>query len=156
MSTIRCVVPGRIGHFGPQRGDSGNGEHRTRRWKTGAGIFVRLRDVVINAPGAGAAGGMGAALLGLTQCGITRRRRDCRGNCSEQAVKDADLVIAGEGRLDVKYFAARRRWRRQNWRSGIINRLSRSPVGAARSSRYCINRVSMQRCRFFVSHISLR
>ncbi len=37
---------------------------RTRRWKTGAGIFIRLRDVVINAPRRGAAGGMGAALLG--------------------------------------------------------------------------------------------
>lgn len=56
---------------------------------------------VINAPGAGAAGGMGAALLGMLNArlrpGIEIVIETLR---LEDALRDADLVITGEGRLD--------------------------------------------------------
>ncbi|HEI8867449.1 glycerate kinase [Serratia sp. AKBS12] len=56
---------------------------------------------VLNAPGAGAAGGMGAALLGMLDAqlrpGIEIVIETLR---LEEAIKGADLVITGEGRLD--------------------------------------------------------
>ncbi|CAI1646997.1 Glycerate kinase [Serratia quinivorans] len=56
---------------------------------------------VLNAPGAGAAGGMGAALLGMLNArlrpGIEIVIETLR---LEEALRDADLVITGEGRLD--------------------------------------------------------
>lgn len=56
---------------------------------------------VINTPGAGAAGGMGAALLGMLNArlrpGIEIVIETLR---LEEALCDADLVITGEGRLD--------------------------------------------------------
>jgi len=56
---------------------------------------------IISAPGAGAAGGMGAALLGM----LNAQLRPGIDIVTEtlglaQAVRDADLVITGEGRLD--------------------------------------------------------
>lgn len=56
---------------------------------------------MINAPGAGAAGGMGAALLGLLNAELRAGVEIVVETLQlEQAVKDADLVITGEGRLD--------------------------------------------------------
>lgn len=56
---------------------------------------------VLNAPGAGAAGGMGAALLGMLDAqlrpGIEIVIETLR---LEEAILGADLVITGEGRLD--------------------------------------------------------
>jgi glycerate kinase len=56
---------------------------------------------IVNQPGAGAAGGMGAALLGMLEArlrpGIEIVIETLR---LEEAVRDADLVITGEGRLD--------------------------------------------------------
>ncbi len=56
---------------------------------------------VLNVPGAGAAGGMGAALLGMLNArlrpGIEIVIETLR---LEEALRDADLVITGEGRLD--------------------------------------------------------
>jgi len=56
---------------------------------------------IVNQPGAGAAGGMGAALLGMLDArlrpGIEIVIETLR---LEEAVHDADLVITGEGRLD--------------------------------------------------------
>lgn len=110
---------------------------------------------MINAPGAGAAGGMGAALLGLLNAELRAGVEIVVETLQlEQAVKDADLVITGEGRLDSQSICGK------------------TPIGVARvAKRYhkpvialavgcntiitlCISRVSMRRCRF--CRISLR
>jgi glycerate kinase len=55
----------------------------------------------VNAPGAGAAGGMGSALLGLLNAKLSAGVEIVVETLHlEQAVKNADLVITGEGRLD--------------------------------------------------------
>ncbi|NWA19480.1 glycerate kinase [Serratia liquefaciens] len=56
---------------------------------------------VINAPGAGAAGGMGAALLGMLNAQLRPGIEIVIETLQlEEALRDADLVITGEGRLD--------------------------------------------------------
>ncbi|CAB1211423.1 glycerate kinase [Serratia liquefaciens] len=56
---------------------------------------------VINAPGAGAAGGMGAALLGMLNARLRPGIEIVIETLQlEEALRDADLVITGEGRLD--------------------------------------------------------
>lgn len=56
---------------------------------------------VLEAPGAGAAGGMGAALLGLLNATLRAGVEIVVETLSLEAqLKDADLVITGEGRLD--------------------------------------------------------
>lgn len=65
-------------------------------------IYQATGREVINAPGAGAAGEMGGALLGLLNAEL---RADVEIVVEtlqlqlEQVVKDADLVMTGEGRL---------------------------------------------------------
>lgn len=67
----------------------------------GRHIYQATGREVINAPGAGAAGGMGAALLGLLNAELRAGVEIVVETLQlEQAVKDADLVITGEGRLD--------------------------------------------------------
>nr|WP_105664409.1 glycerate kinase [Cronobacter dublinensis] len=56
---------------------------------------------IISAPGAGAAGGMGAALLGMLNAQLRPGIDIVMQTLGlAQAVRDADLVITGEGRLD--------------------------------------------------------
>lgn len=56
---------------------------------------------IINAPGAGAAGGMGAALLGMLNARLRPGIEIVIETLQlEEALRDADLVITGEGRLD--------------------------------------------------------
>lgn len=56
---------------------------------------------VLNAPGAGAAGGMGAALLGMLDARLRPGIEIVIETLQlEEALRDADLVITGEGRLD--------------------------------------------------------
>ena len=56
---------------------------------------------VINVPGAGAAGGMGAALLGMLNARLRPGIEIVIETLQlEEALRDADLVITGEGRLD--------------------------------------------------------
>ncbi|NCH83878.1 glycerate kinase [Cronobacter malonaticus] len=56
---------------------------------------------IISAPGAGAAGGMGAALLGMLNAELRPGIEIVIESLGlAQAVRDADLVITGEGRLD--------------------------------------------------------
>ncbi len=56
---------------------------------------------VINTPGAGAAGGMGAALLGMLNARLRPGIEIVIETLQlEEALRDADLVITGEGRLD--------------------------------------------------------
>lgn len=71
----------------------------------GRHIYQATGREVINAPGA--AGGMGAALLGLLNAELRAGVEIVVETLQlEQAVKDADLVMTGEGRL------ARQAWRR--------------------------------------------
>lgn len=66
----------------------------------GRHIYQATGREVINAPGAGAAGGMGAALLGLLNAELRAGVEIVVETLQlEQAVKDADLVMTGEGRL---------------------------------------------------------
>lgn len=66
-------------------------------------IYQATGREVINAPGAGAAGEMGGALLGLLNAELRADVEDVEIVMEtlqlEQVVKDADLVITGEGRL---------------------------------------------------------
>ncbi|RRA30691.1 glycerate kinase, partial [Cronobacter sakazakii] len=56
---------------------------------------------IISAPGSGAAGGMGAALLGMLNAELRPGIEIVIESLGlAQAVRDADLVITGEGRLD--------------------------------------------------------
>lgn len=56
---------------------------------------------VINMPGAGAAGGMGAALLGMLNARLRPGIEIVIETLGlDEALRDADLVITGEGRLD--------------------------------------------------------
>jgi glycerate kinase len=89
--------------FGPQKGAT---PEMVRQLDDNLARFAELirRDLGItvgDVPGAGAAGGMGAALLAF--CGATLRPgidivMEAVG--LEAAVRDADLVITGEGRID--------------------------------------------------------
>lgn len=64
----------------------------------GRHIYQATGREVINAPGA--AGGMGAALLGLLNAELRAGVEIVVETLQlEQAVKDADLVMTGEGRL---------------------------------------------------------
>ncbi|UQQ18415.1 glycerate kinase [Salmonella sp. WGH-01] len=107
--TVACDVNnplcGPVAHrpsLAHKRGDSGNGElpdAALENW--GRHIYQATGREVINAPGAGAAGGMGAALLGLLNAELRAGVEIVVETLQlEQAVKDADLVITGEGRLD--------------------------------------------------------
>lgn len=105
LKGVRCQQSavwssGRIGHFWPtKRGDSGNGEHLDEALENcGRHIYQATGREVINAPGA--AGGMGAALLGLLNAELRAGVEIVVETLQlEQAVKDADLVMTGEGRL---------------------------------------------------------
>lgn len=60
-------------------------------------VGIRVRDV----PGAGAAGGLGAGLLAFTPARMRRGAEWIVETAGlEEAVREADLVITGEGRMD--------------------------------------------------------
>lgn len=107
LKGVRCQQsavwsPGRIGHLWPTKGATAEMvnilDEALENW--GRHIYQATGREVINAPGAGAAGEMGGALLGLLNAEL---RADVEIVVEtlqlEQAVKDADLVITGEGRL---------------------------------------------------------
>ncbi|GAB7197024.1 glycerate kinase [Dickeya oryzae] len=89
--------------FGPQKGASeAMVEQLDKALRHYAGVIRHDLDIdVEQVPGAGAAGGMGAALLAF--CGAELRRgieivTEALG--LDELVKDASLVITGEGRID--------------------------------------------------------
>ncbi|ACT05691.1 glycerate kinase [Dickeya chrysanthemi Ech1591] len=89
--------------FGPQKGASETMvEQLDQALQHYAGVIRHDLDIdVEQVPGAGAAGGMGAALLAF--CGAELRRgieivTEALG--LDELVKDASLVITGEGRID--------------------------------------------------------
>ncbi|NKI75106.1 glycerate kinase [Dickeya sp. CFBP 2040] len=99
-------LTGRLGAsavFGPQKGASeAMVEQLDQALQHYAGIIRHDLDIdVEQVPGAGAAGGMGAALLAF--CGAELRRgieivTEALG--LDELVRDASLVITGEGRID--------------------------------------------------------
>ncbi len=98
-----CGPHGASAVFGPQKGAT---PEMVTQLDAALSHFGRLLEQatgrqVLNAPGAGAAGGMGAALLGMLNArlrpGIEIVIETLR---LEEALRDADLVITGEGRLD--------------------------------------------------------
>ncbi|RLM12163.1 glycerate kinase [Gibbsiella quercinecans] len=98
-----CGEKGASAIFGPQKGAT---PEMVRQLDAALRHYGELLErttgrAVMDTPGAGAAGGMGAALLGMLQAqlrpGIEIVIETLR---LEDAVRDADLVITGEGRLD--------------------------------------------------------
>ncbi|QNK31486.1 glycerate kinase [Serratia sp. JUb9] len=98
-----CGKQGASAVFGPQKGATPQMVDQLDRALRHYGeLLERVTGCgVINAPGAGAAGGMGAALLGMLNAelrpGVEIVVETLR---LEAALQDADLVITGEGRLD--------------------------------------------------------
>ena len=98
-----CGANGASAVFGPQKG-------ATPEMVTQLDVALRHYGTlleqatgreVINAPGAGAAGGMGAALLGMLNARLRPGIEIVIETLQlEEALRDADLVITGEGRLD--------------------------------------------------------
>jgi glycerate 2-kinase len=98
-----CGPQGASAIFGPQKGATPDMvqtlDAALAQW--GRLIGQHTGREVLNAPGAGAAGGMGSALLGLLNAELRAGVEIVVETLNlEQAVQDADLVITGEGRLD--------------------------------------------------------
>lgn len=98
-----CGPRGAAAVFGPQKGAD---QEMVARLDANLERFARIlrRDLgadVAQLPGAGAAGGMGAAMLGVLRARL-RPGVDIVMEAVnlEEAVRDADLVVTGEGRMD--------------------------------------------------------
>ena len=98
-----CGPKGASHVFGPQKGATqAMVEQLDRNLAHYADIILHTtgRDIV-NQSGAGAAGGIGAALLGLFDTHLRSGISIVMDSVQlEQEVKDADLVVTGEGRID--------------------------------------------------------
>ncbi|EPE7488143.1 glycerate kinase [Cronobacter universalis] len=98
-----CGEKGASAVFGPQKGATpamvSELDAALRRF--GEQLEAATGKTIISAPGAGAAGGMGAALLGMLNAALRPGIEIVIESLGlAQAVRDADLVITGEGRLD--------------------------------------------------------
>ncbi|ELY4758672.1 glycerate kinase [Cronobacter sakazakii] len=98
-----CGEKGASAVFGPQKGATPamvtELDAALRRF--GEQLEAATGKAIISAPGAGAAGGMGAALLGMLNAELRPGIETVIESLGlAQAVRDADLVITGEGRLD--------------------------------------------------------
>ncbi|EKK3978531.1 glycerate kinase [Cronobacter sakazakii] len=98
-----CGEKGASAVFGPQKGATpamvSELDAALRRF--GEQLEAATGKAIISAPGAGAAGGMGAALLGMLNAELRPGIEIVIESLGlAQAVRDADLVITGEGRLD--------------------------------------------------------
>ncbi len=91
--------------FGPQKGATPEMVELLDRYLGNFASLVK-RDVgedVAETPGAGAAGGMGAALMAFLQAELRPGVSIVVEHVGlERLVKDADLVITGEGRIDAQ------------------------------------------------------
>ncbi|KZE24149.1 glycerate kinase [Cronobacter sakazakii] len=98
-----CGEKGASAVFGPQKGATPamvtELDAALRRF--GEQLEAATGKAIISAPGAGAAGGMGAALLGMLNAELRPGIEIVIESLGlAQAMRDADLVITGEGRLD--------------------------------------------------------
>ena len=91
--------------YGPQKGATDKMVKDMDSWLSGYALLAKTINPMAdeNAPGAGAAGGMGFAFMtflgGELKSGIDLILRETR---IEEHIKTADLVITGEGRLDFQ------------------------------------------------------
>jgi len=100
-----CGTNGAANVFAPQKGATPQMVQVLDQalWHFGCLIEQTSKIAVINASGAGAAGGIGASLLGLLQAELKAGVQIVLETLNfADAVKDADLVITGEGRLDFQ------------------------------------------------------
>ena len=91
--------------FAPQKGASpADVELLEQRMTELAGLFARETETDVSAlPGAGAAGGLGGALMayaGAVMCSGVDKIIDLVG--FDQAIQQADLILTGEGRSDAQ------------------------------------------------------
>lgn len=98
-----CGLAGASAVFGPQKGADPDGVAELDAALATFGERVRAdlgRDVTTT-PGAGAAGGLGAGLLALTHATLRPGIDIVIDHTQlEAAVREADLVVTGEGRID--------------------------------------------------------
>lgn len=98
-----CGIKGASHIFGPQKGAT---EQTIKILDDNLNIFGQKLELasgkdIINVPGTGAAGGMGAALLACLNSTLTPGIEIVTTALNlAKHVKDADLVITGEGRID--------------------------------------------------------
>ena len=100
-----CGAKGASSVFGPQKGAT---PEMVASLDSSLGHFAKLiqRDLqrdVANIPGAGAAGGMGAAFLAFLDAQLSPGIDIVvQATGLEEAIRAADLVITGEGRMDAQ------------------------------------------------------
>lgn len=98
-----CGATGCSAVFGPQKGADAEMIHRMDQWLEKYATLTSEKNERANAeyPGTGAAGGMGFAFLAYTnavlESGIQIILEE---TCLEDYIKEADIVVTGEGRLD--------------------------------------------------------
>ncbi len=104
VNNVLCGPEGCSAVFGPQKGANEAMIHRMDEWLADYAALAAAvcgNEADPNYPGSGAAGGLGFAfrtfLHGSLEPGVEMILRETR---LEEKVKDADIVITGEGRLD--------------------------------------------------------
>ena len=103
VSNPLCGDEGCSAIFGPQKGATKEMIEQMEQWLLRFGRLTKkkYKKADYNAPGSGAAGGLGFAFLSYTnailQSGIQIVLEETK---LEQYMKEADLVITGEGKLD--------------------------------------------------------
>lgn len=98
-----CGAEGASAVYGPQKGaDAAAVEELDRALKNFAAVVERdLGRSVLDMPGAGAAGGLGAGLVAFLGAGIVPGAEvAAKAARLDERVRQADVVITGEGRLD--------------------------------------------------------
>ena len=100
-----CGSNGASAVFGPQKGATPEMVAMMDQWLANFAELVKTEkaDVDATAPGTGAAGGLGLAYQSFTNAslksGISIVLEETR---LEEKIKDADIVVTGEGRLDLQ------------------------------------------------------
>ena len=105
-----CGPEGAVHVYGPQKGASPEMvEHLDKGMRHFARIIFQVTGVdVTDMPGAGAAGGLGGALKAFLKAEISRGADMVLDAVHfDDAIKDADLVITGEGRIDSQTLAGK-------------------------------------------------
>ena len=100
-----CGPLGAVQVYGPQKGISASDVLDADGWLRGYGQLLEqaLSLPLLDAPGAGAAGGLGAGLVAFCGARIVSGVDyvlDAIG--LDQALRDADLVVTGEGHMDAQ------------------------------------------------------
>jgi glycerate 2-kinase len=100
-----CGPRGAAQVFGPQKGATPEMVRALDRKLKHFGTLIRsqLGTDVLSLPGSGAAGGLGAGLIAFTEATMTRGiDLVIKATGLAKHLKDADLVITGEGRVDFQ------------------------------------------------------